>query len=49
VETFISPLQRLRDEMEAATSACTFLDHAAISPLPAGCGMRWFATWMTAG
>ncbi len=34
METFISPLQRLRDEMEAATSVCTFLDHAAISPLP---------------
>lgn len=34
METFTSPLQRLRDEMEAATSACTFLDHAAISPLP---------------
>ncbi len=29
-----SPLRLLRAEMEAATSVCTFLNHAAISPLP---------------
>jgi selenocysteine lyase/cysteine desulfurase len=34
LETLIPPLRSLRAEMEAATSVCTFLDHAAISPLP---------------
>ena len=34
METLSSPLQHLRDEMEAVTSVCTFLNHAATSPLP---------------
>lgn len=34
MDSFTPELRRLRDEMEAATSVCTFLDHAAISPLP---------------
>lgn len=34
MSAFAPALQRLRDEMSAVTSVCTFLDHAAISPLP---------------
>lgn len=34
MDTFTAELRHLRVEMEAATSVCTFLDHAAISPFP---------------